>query len=90
MPLTARGRLVQESFNTPIQCAGVTVRPRDLVIADGTGAVFIPRERADQVIQTAERLAARERTMVQAVRSGRSVVEVMDDAAFDAALREGS
>ena len=90
VPVTARGRIVQESFNTLIQVAGVQVRPGDLVIADGSGAVFIPQERASDVIAVAERLAAREAAMVEAVRAGRSVVEVMHDTQFVAALEERS
>lgn len=86
VPLTARGRTMQESFNTLIQVGGVQVRPGDLVIADGSGTVFIPRERAEEVIQLAERLAAREAAMIEAVRAGRSVVEVMRDSAFETAL----
>ena len=88
VPVTARGRIVQESFNTLIQVAGVQVRPGDLVIADGSGAVFIPQERASDVIRVAERLAAREAAMVEAVRAGRPVVEVMHNTQFDAALEE--
>lgn len=90
VPITARGRLMQESFNTPIQVAGVQVRPQDLVVADGSGVVFVPQERAAEVIATAERLAAREAAMVSAVRAGRSVEDVMADSAFEAALREES
>jgi regulator of RNase E activity RraA len=70
-----------------IQVAGVQVRPGDLVIADGSGVVFVPQERAEEVISAAERLAARQAAMVQAVRAGRSVVDVMHDTAFESALK---
>lgn len=86
VPVTARRRVVQESFNGPIQVGGVQVRPGDLVLADGSGAVFVPQERAEEVIAAAERLAAREAAMIKAVRSGRPVAEVMRDAAFEDAL----
>ena len=84
VPVTARGRIIQESFNTLIQVGGVQVRPGDLVIADGSGVVFIPLERAEEVVETAERIVAREAEMVAAVRSGRSVVEVMAESQFQA------
>lgn len=87
VPVTARGRIIQESFNTLIQCGGVQVRPGDLVIADGSGVCFIPQERAEEVIEAAERVAAREAAMVEAVRAGRSVVEVMAESAFQAIHR---
>jgi regulator of RNase E activity RraA len=87
VPVTARGRIIQESFNTLVQFGGVQVRPGDLVIADGSGVVFIPAERAEEVVEAAERLAARQEAMVEAVRAGRSVVEVMKDTAFEVALK---
>lgn len=87
VPVTARGRIIQESFNTLIQCGGIQVRPGDLVIADGSGVVFIPQERSEQVIEAAERIVAREAAMVEAVRAGRSVVEVMAESAFEAIHR---
>lgn len=88
VPVTARGRVVQESFNQPVQVAAVQVTPGDLVLADGSGAVFVPAARAEEVLQVAERLSAREAAMVAAVRAGRSVVEVMHDSQFDAVLKD--
>jgi 4-hydroxy-4-methyl-2-oxoglutarate aldolase len=76
-PVTARGRIVEESFNEPIRIGHAAVLPGDLVIADWSGVVFVSRARADEIIQTAEEIAAREAQMAEAVRAGRSVVEVM-------------
>lgn len=87
VPVTARGRVVQESFNEPVDFGGVRVRPGDLVIADGSGVVFVDQGRAEEIIGTAERLAAKENAMIEAVRAGRSVVEVMHDRSFDEALK---
>ena len=84
-PVTARGRIVEESFNEPIEVAGVAVRPDDLVIADWTGIVFVAAGRAEEIVMTAEEIAAREAQMAEAVRAGRSVVEVMG-ASYEAML----
>jgi 4-hydroxy-4-methyl-2-oxoglutarate aldolase len=43
------GRLIIESFNFPISCAGVLVYPGDLIVADGDGVIVVPRENALQV-----------------------------------------
>src|SRR5665811_1859960 len=82
VPVTARGRIVQRSFNEPIKCAGVRACPGDLVIADGSGVVFIPAGRADEVLSTAEAIASLEAAMTAAVRAGRPVTEVMHDTSF--------
>jgi regulator of RNase E activity RraA len=89
VPVTARGRIIQESYNTLIQCGGVQVRPGDLVIADGSGVVFVPAERAEEIIEAAERIVEREAAMVEAVRGGKSVVEVMAESAFVAIHEPG-
>jgi 4-hydroxy-4-methyl-2-oxoglutarate aldolase len=43
------GRLIIESFNFPVTCAGVLVYPGDLIVADGDGVLVVPREHALQV-----------------------------------------
>ena len=43
------GRLIAESYNFPINCAGVTVYPGDVIVADGDGVIVVPRQHALQV-----------------------------------------
>jgi regulator of RNase E activity RraA len=76
-PSTARGRVVEDSFNEPIAIGGVAVNPGDLVIADGSGVVFVPASRAAEVVAEAETVAAREAQMARDILDGRSVVQVM-------------
>ncbi len=76
-PITARGRVVEASMGEPIRIGDVLVQPGDYVIADWSGAVFVSSARAGDIISTAESLAEREAQMAEAVRAGRSVVEVM-------------
>jgi len=67
---------------------GVLVHSGDLVLADGSGVVFVPAGDAEEVIATAERLTGRQAAMAAAIRAGESVVDVMADARFRAALSE--
>jgi 4-hydroxy-4-methyl-2-oxoglutarate aldolase len=84
--VTARGRIMQQSFNQEIAFAGVQVHPGDLVIADASGAVFIPRAREAEVIAQAEALAGREAAMAEAIRGGRSILEVMETMGYETML----
>ena len=76
-PSTARGRQVEVAWNTPVQVAGITVHPGDLVIADRSGVVFLPLSHAADVITTAERIAAREAAMASRIRAGDPPSQVM-------------
>jgi regulator of RNase E activity RraA len=87
VPVTARGRIAERATDVPISFGGIWVLPGDFVIADGSGVVFVPAARADEVLAAAERLADRQQRMVEAVRAGRSVVDVMHDTQFTSALK---
>jgi regulator of RNase E activity RraA len=86
VPVTARGRIAERGSNVPVVFDGVLVHSGDLVLADGSGVVFIPAGRAEEVITAAERLTARQEAMAAAIRAGESVIDVMADAKFQAAL----
>jgi regulator of RNase E activity RraA len=76
-PATARGRIVEEGWNIPVDIGGVEVHPGDYVIADGSGVVFVPKARIEEVLLAAEEIAAKERAMAAAVESGKPVSRVM-------------
>jgi regulator of RNase E activity RraA len=77
VPATARGRVAEHAWNEPIVVGGVDVKPGDLVIADGSGVVFIDAARSDEVLDLAESIAALEAMMTTAVRNGTPVSQVM-------------
>jgi regulator of RNase E activity RraA len=76
-PRTARGRLLEQEWNAPISVADVEVVPGDIVVADGSGVVFVPIARAEEVAASARRIQRREQLMAERVRAGDSVVDVM-------------
>ncbi|KKB35181.1 RraA family protein [Bacillus thermotolerans] len=77
VPTTARGRIVEESFNQPIRIDQVDVAPGDLVLADGSGIVFIPADQAEKVLQAAEKITEKEALMAKAIIAGEPVSKVM-------------
>jgi regulator of RNase E activity RraA len=86
VPVTARSRVMQQSFNEEIQFAGVQVHPGDLVIADGSGVVFIPRAKEEAIVGEAETIAQHEGRMAEEIRKGRSVLEVMEGLGYQSML----
>ena len=82
--ISARNRVVQIDSAVTITVAGVAVSEDDYVIADNCGTVFVPQAAIEQVVTIGERITRRQNAMVDAVRAGRSVAEVMHDSQFDA------
>lgn len=76
-PHTARGRIVETGTNVEITVGDVRVAPGDYVVADGTGVVFIRAADIAAVLDAADAVAARERAMVEALRQGTPVTQVM-------------
>lgn len=76
-PVTARGRAVEHAWGEPIDLGGPRVVPGDLVLADAGGVVVIPAARAEEILATAERIAATEAAMAEAIDTGIAVSDVM-------------
>lgn len=67
MPVYARGfmprgplKAQRGQINIPVQCAGITVHPGDLVFGDADGVVVVPQERLEEVLEKAEQKLAYE------------------------------
>lgn len=74
---TARGRVYEQAFNVPVKIGDVTVAPGDFVLADSSGVAFIPRARLEDCLGRAERIANRERLMVEALARGDRATDVV-------------
>ena len=88
VPMTARGRVVQESFNHEIQFAGVQCRPGDLVIADGSGVVIVAQEKEAEVVTAAEAIYAKEQEMAAGIRKGYSGLEMLEKLGYEQMLKK--
>ena len=88
VPMTARGRVVQESYSQEIQFAGVQCRPGDLVIADGSGVVIVPKEKEQEVVTAAEAIYAKEQEMAAGIRKGYSGLEMLEKLGYEQMLKK--
>jgi len=71
------GRMDPIEVNVPIQCAGVLVRPGDIVLGDEIGVVVVPFERAAEVLQRARAQAENEERTRARIREGKTVDELL-------------
>ena len=88
VPMTARGRVVQESYNQEIQFAGVQCHPGDLVLADGSGVIIIAKEKENQVVAAAEAIYAKEQEMAAGIRKGYSGLEMLEKLGYEQMLNK--
>jgi len=79
-PRTARNRLRQRATGVDVQVEGVTVADGDLVMADDSGIVFIPANRAAEVLDAAEAIVEREAAISADIRAGVPIDQAMHDA----------
>ncbi len=75
-PRTGKYRLEAIELNGPVTIAGVQVRPGDLVVADDTGVVVVPLERAEEVLRRAQEVAAKERRILEMLAGGATLAEM--------------
>ena len=88
VPMTARGRVVQESYNQEIQFAGVQCHPGDLVLADGSGVIIIAKEKESEVVAAAEVIYAKEQEMAAGIRKGYSGLEMLEKLGYEQMLNK--
>lgn len=88
VPITARGRIMQESFNEVIRIGDVQVRPGDIVIADVNGVVVIPVETMDEVLGAAEDIFKKEAAMVEDLKNGVPILEVDHKYSYENMLKK--
>ena len=76
-PLTGRTRLQMVGLNEPIRCGGVRVCAGDVVVADGSGVVVIPAEKAEQVAALAQKYTLDDEAAAKDLQAGLTFREAM-------------
>jgi len=72
-PRTAVGHYATVAKNVAVECAGVTVRQGDIIVADEDGVVVVPQERAAEILKEAQSIDDRERGMYPFIREFKSL-----------------
>lgn len=68
--VTGKERVTVDAVNVPVAISGVQVRPGDIILGDDSGALVIPKERAQEVLNIARNIEATEQKIIAEVRNG--------------------
>jgi 4-hydroxy-4-methyl-2-oxoglutarate aldolase len=77
-PATAVGRYASVSKQVPVDCAGVTINPGDIIVAGEDGVVVVPQARAAEVLKRAQEIDERESKMVPFIKQYRSLQKAVE------------
>ena len=78
VPSSSVGRWASVARQIPVECAGVTVKPGDLIVAGEDGVVAVPQEKAAEVLKRAQEIDARETKMVPLIKQYKSLRKVVE------------
>lgn len=75
-PRTGKTRTKMLEMNGEIQCGGIRVRPGDIIVADRTGVIVIPRERAAEVLEKSRKTVKEEKDFAEGLKKGMTFGEM--------------
>lgn len=64
------------AYNVPIEVGGISVRPGDIIVADGDGVVAVPIEALPTVLENLHTIAQVEEGLDKAIKAGARIEEI--------------
>jgi regulator of RNase E activity RraA len=77
VPSSSVGRWATVGNNMPVKCAGITIKPGDIIVAGEDGVVRVPSERAQEVLKRSQEIDDRETRMVPFIKQHRSLTKAI-------------
>ncbi|MCP5119483.1 MAG: RraA family protein [bacterium] len=78
-PANAVTRFASVAKNTPVDCAGVTVSPGDIIVAGVDGVVVVPQDKAEEILKEAQAIDERESKMVPFIQKEKSLQKAVEE-----------
>jgi 4-hydroxy-4-methyl-2-oxoglutarate aldolase len=76
-PGTVVGHYRCAGINIPVTCAGIQVRPKDIIAADEDGVIVVPAEKAGEILKKAQELDFTEHSMFPFIERFKSLKEAI-------------
>lgn len=77
IPSSSVGRWATFANQQPVECAGVVIKPGDIIVAGEDGVVRVPADRAAEILKRAQEIDDRETKMVPFIKEQRSLSKVV-------------
>ncbi|MBA1335168.1 MAG: Demethylmenaquinone methyltransferase-like protein [Firmicutes bacterium] len=87
--VTGKDRVMMESMNEPVSICDVQVKPGDLVMADQSGVLIIPIDKAEEILQTAVMINETEEKIIEEIKNGSTLVAARKKLKYDTLQRPG-
>jgi regulator of RNase E activity RraA len=78
IPSSTVGRWASVGRDVPVTCAGVVIKPGDLIVAGEDGVVRVPAARAAEVLKRAQEIDVRESSMVPDIKKNKSLGKTVE------------
>lgn len=80
VPVTGKTRIKMLAVNRPIRVDGISVRPGDIIVGDGSGVMRVPIEIAAEILELARKQDAADEQVIEWVRRGLPFSEALQRA----------
>ena len=87
--VTGKDRVELPYHSQPVSICNVRVRPGDLIMADQSGALVIPIEKAEEVLNIAETVHNAEEGIIEEIKKGSSLIDARKKYNYSALQRKG-
>lgn len=80
--MTGKDRVYVDAINQPVSISGRQVKQGDILLGDDSGVLVIPQERAEQILEAAQFVAAKEAEIEKGLHEGKSLKEARKMAGY--------
>lgn len=87
---TGKDRVRVDGYDVPVNIGGVRVEAGDFLLGDADGVVVLPTSRAEEIVETARRIAEAEEHIRGLVESGRSLVDARAEYGYHSLQTRGA
>ena len=78
VPSSSVGRYATVAQDVPVNCAGVEIKPGDIIVAGEDGVVAVPKDRAMEVLKRAQEIDERESKMVPLIKQYKALTKAIE------------